>query len=301
MSDSHPDSGAEWAADAPKFPHQPQSSTAASLAQLQRLIDIVAQLRNPDGGCPWDLKQTPQSLIPYVIEEAYEVVDAIQEAAATGDQRAIAEELGDLLLQVVLQAQVAQDAGDFDLGTVAEGIADKLVRRHPHVFGDVETQDLDQIHRNWEQIKAAEKADSEDPNQLSPKLARYARSLPPLTAASKISHKAAEAGFEWENLAGVWEKFEEELGEFRHAIAQESSERQEAELGDLLFTLVNIARWQGLDPSAALQGTNRRFIQRFAQVEAAIGNTMEHRSPAELEALWQEAKARLTQADPPEA
>jgi XTP/dITP diphosphohydrolase len=284
---------------APESPNSPNSSLSASLAQLQRLIDIVAQLRNPDGGCPWDLKQTPQSLIPYVIEEAYEVVDAIQEAEVTGDQGAIAEELGDLLLQVVLQAQVAQDAGDFDLSTVAEGIADKLVRRHPHVFGDVETQDLAEIHRTWETIKAAEKADSEDPNQLSPKLTRYARSLPPLTAASKISRKAAKAGFEWENLAGVWDKFEEELGEFRHAIAHESPERQEAELGDLLFTLVNIARWQGLDPSAALQGTNRRFIQRFAQVEAAIGNTMEHRSPAELEALWQQAKAKLTQADPP--
>lgn len=263
------------------------------LEALQRLIDVVAQLRHPETGCPWDLQQTPESLIPYVIEEAYEVVDAIQ----GGNKDAIAEELGDLLLQVILQSQVAQDSGDFDLTVVANGIADKLIRRHPHVFSDVQVNNAEDVHRNWEQIKAAEKGESHDPTLLSPKLHKYSRSLPPLMAASKISQKAAKAGFEWENVEGVWDKFHEELDEFRTAIAHEPKENQVAELGDLLFTLVNIARWHNLDPSDALQGTNRRFIQRFEQVEAVAGSSLENYSLEELEAFWQQAKAKLKEVE----
>ncbi|MEM9002024.1 MAG: nucleoside triphosphate pyrophosphohydrolase [Cyanobacteria bacterium P01_F01_bin.86] len=262
------------------------------LEALKRLIDVVAQLRHPETGCPWDLQQTPESLIPYVIEEAYEVVDAIQE----GNQDEIAEELGDLLLQVVLQSQVAQDKDNFDLTVVANGIADKLIRRHPHVFGDRQADTVEAIHQNWEQIKAAEKAakgEPHDPTLLAPKLQKYSRSLPPLMAASKISQKAAKAGFEWENIEGVWDKFQEELEEFRTAIAHEPKANQVAELGDLLFTIVNIARWHDLDPSEALQGTNRRFIQRFEQVEAVAGASLENYSLEELEAFWQQAKAKL--------
>ena len=262
------------------------------LDALKRLIHVVAQLRDPETGCPWDLQQTPESLIPYVIEEAYEVVDAIQ----GGDQAAIAEELGDLLLQVVLQSQVAQDNRHFDLTVVANGIADKLIRRHPHIFGDVQANTPEDVHRNWEQIKAEEKAakgETHDPTLLSPKLHKYSRSLPPLMAASKISHKAAKAGFEWETVDGVWAKFQEELEEFRTAIAHEPKANQTAELGDLLFTLINIARWYDLDPSEALQSTNRRFIQRFEQVEAVAGKSLENYSIEELEAFWQQAKAKL--------
>ena len=262
------------------------------LKALQRLIDVIAQLRHPETGCPWDLQQTPQSLIPYVIEEAYEVVDAIQ----GGNQDAIAEELGDLLLQVVLQAQVAQDQGDFDLTAVANGIADKLIRRHPHVFGNVQVQTAEDVHLNWEQIKAAEKAakgETHDPHLLSPKLHKYSRTLPPLMAASKISQKAAKAGFEWDSVDGVWDKFHEELAEFRTAIAYEPKENQTAELGDLLFTLVNLARWYDLDPFDALQSTNRRFIQRFEHVERIAGSSLENYSLEELEAFWQQAKATL--------
>ncbi|MBD2256276.1 nucleoside triphosphate pyrophosphohydrolase [Pseudanabaena sp. FACHB-2040] len=269
-----------------------QLDRSAVLAALERLIDVVAQLRHPETGCPWDLEQTPESLIPYVIEEAYEVVDAIQ----LGEQGAIAEELGDLLLQVVLQAQVATDAGNFDLATVANGITDKLIRRHPHVFGDIEVQSVDEVHRNWEQIKAQEKGVPHEPNKLSPKLRKYSRTLPPLMAAMKISQKAAKAGFEWENIDGVWDKFHEELEEFRHALAHEPQENQEAELGDLLFSLVNIARWCDLDPAAALQGTNRRFIKRFEQVETVAGKPLTDYSLEELEALWQQAKAKLAQS-----
>jgi XTP/dITP diphosphohydrolase len=270
------------------------------LTALQKLIEVVAQLRHPSEGCPWDLEQTPETLIPYVLEEAYEVVDAIRQ----GEAEAIADELGDLLLQVVLQAQLASESGQFDLSTVAMKIADKLIRRHPHVFGDVDVKSVDEVVQNWEQIKAAEESQNNDGNSLlTPRLQRYARSLPPITAALKISQKAAGVGFEWDNVEGVWDKFQEELTELQQALASETKEEQQAELGDLLFTIINLARWYELDPEAALAGTNQRFIQRFARVEAAIAqmNAGEHgsrRSLAdysleELESLWQQAKKQL--------
>jgi XTP/dITP diphosphohydrolase len=266
---------------------------AAMLAAVQRLVEVVAQLRSPQGGCPWDLAQTPESLIPYVIEEAYEVVDAIR----SGDPTATCEELGDLLLQVVLQAQIASETDQFSLTDVAQQISAKLIRRHPHVFGDVEVQSVDDVHRNWEQIKAVEKG--EDPTvtpPLSQKLQRYARSLPPLMSGMKISQKAAAAGFEWETIDGVWDKFHEELNEFQAALAGTDKAHQEAELGDLLFTVINLARWYDLDPSAALQGTNQRFIQRLAQMEAVADRPLSTYTLEQLEQLWQQAKATLNQA-----
>jgi XTP/dITP diphosphohydrolase len=260
------------------------------LEALQQLIDVVAQLRSPEGGCPWDLAQTPQTLTPYVIEEAYEVVDAIR----SGDRDAIAEELGDLLLQVVLQAQIASEAGHFTLEDVAQGISQKLIRRHPHVFGDVQVRDAEEVHKNWEQIKAQEKGEtSAEAQRLSRKLARYARTLPPLMAGMKISQKAAAAGFEWENIEGVWAKFDEELAEFRQALEQESPVEQQAELGDLLFTLINVARWYKLDPSQGLQETNLRFLQRLSKMEAFADRPLEDYTLNELETLWQQAKAQL--------
>ncbi|MCM0589504.1 MAG: nucleoside triphosphate pyrophosphohydrolase [Gloeotrichia echinulata GP01] len=263
-----------------------------TLAALQELIDIVAKLRSPDGGCPWDLAQTAQTLTPYVIEEAYEVVDAIK----SGDKKAIAEELGDLLLQVVLQAQIAGESGDFSLQEVAEGISQKLIRRHPHVFGDVSVASVDEVRQNWEQIKAAEKGEAPpDAQNLSTKLSRYRRTLPPLTAAMKISQKAADVGFEWENIAGVWDKFHEELGEFQQALAEESPEAQQAELGDLLFATIQLARWYHLDPSVGLQGTNERFIQRLQKMEAVADRPLSDYSLEELENLWQQAKAQIAQ------
>lgn len=266
------------------------AASPTTVESLQRLIEVVAQLRSPNGGCPWDLAQTPESLMPYVIEEAYEVVDAIRH----GDAAEVADELGDLLLQVVLQAQVAQDMNRFTLQDVAEAIATKLIRRHPHVFGDTSVADVAEVRHNWDAIKAAEAG---NPAALTPKLRKYARSLPPLMATGKISQKAAKAGFEWDDVEGVWDKFHEELDEFHHALQHESKERQQAELGDLLFTLVNIARWYDIDPSEALQSTNTRFINRLAQVEAAIAQqgdrAMADCSIEELEQLWQAAKAKL--------
>ena len=263
------------------------------LSAVQQLVEVVAQLRSPNGGCPWDLAQTPETLISFVIEEAYETVDAIR----SGDSTAICEELGDLLLQVVLQAQIASETNQFDLQTVAQGITDKLIRRHPHVFGDVEVQSLEDLHRNWEKIKALEKGEDPDVEPpLSKKLSRYGRSLPPIMASLKISQKAAKAGFEWETVDGVWDKFTEELAEFKEAISSEDKAHQESELGDLLFTVVNLARWYDLDPSAALQGTNQRFIQRLQLMEAIGDRPLENYTLAELETLWQQAKTTLKQS-----
>jgi XTP/dITP diphosphohydrolase len=271
-------------------PNVESSDASANLIAMQHLIDVVAKLRSPDGGCPWDLEQTPKSLIPYVIEEAYEVVDAIQ----NGDSKAIAEELGDLLLQVVLQSQIASETNQFAIAEVAEGIAQKLIRRHPHVFGDLKTENMEQIHQNWERIKAEEKGeDLATTQKLSYKLKRYARSLPPLTAGMKISQKAAANGFEWENADGVWAKFHEELDELRHALEHESKENQQAELGDLLFTLINVARWYDLDPSAALQSTNRKFIQRVEVIETSCDRPINTFTAEELDNLWKLAKEQL--------
>ena len=264
----------------------------AILDALQRLIEVVARLRSPDGGCPWDLAQTPKTLIPYVIEEAYEVVDALQ----SGDKKAIAEELGDLLLQVVLQTQIASEHRDFTLEDVANGITEKLIRRHPHVFADVEVNSAAEVNQNWEQIKAAEKGETPAQTKLlSRKLKRYARSLPPLMAGMKISTKAAAAGFEWENIEGVWSKFEEELSEFKAALATADKAHQQEELGDLLFTIINLARWYDLSPFDGLQGTNRRFIQRLEVMEQFADRPLTDCNLDELEFLWQQAKQKLHQ------
>jgi len=262
----------------------PDNST---LTALQDLITTVAQLRSRPGGCPWDLAQTPESLIPYVIEEAYEVADAIR----GGDPEAIAEELGDLLLQVVLQAQIASEKGGFDLQVVAEKINQKLIRRHPHVFGEVQVADAAEVKQNWDQIKEEEKAAKGEATQtLSSKLDRYARTLPPLTAAMKISQKAAAVGFEWSDIQGVWAKFHEELGEFEEALQIGDRAHQEAELGDMLFSLTQLARWYKLNPTEALQGTNQRFVQRFSKIEEMIDRPITDYSLEELEKFWQQAK-----------
>lgn len=261
-----------------------------SLDALQKLIEVVAQLRSPEGGCPWDLAQTQASLTPYIIEEAYEVVDAIK----TADSSAICEELGDLLLQIVLQAQIASESNQFTLAEIAQGIGEKLIRRHPHVFGDLEVHSIEQVHQNWEQIKAREKGQTpEQTQQLSYKLEKYARTLPPLVAGMKISRKAADVGFEWDSIEGVWQKFHEELGEFHHALKHETPAEQQAELGDLLFVIINLARWYDLDPEAALHETNHRFVRRFSKLEQACDRPLSDYSVEELETIWQQIKREL--------
>jgi XTP/dITP diphosphohydrolase len=261
------------------------------LGALAELVAVVARLRDPESGCPWDQEQTHASLVPYVLEEAHEVADAIRH----GDDAHLAEELGDLLLQVVLHAQIASEAGRFDLAQIARGISAKLVRRHPHVFAGA-------VRASWEAIKEEERAGAgagipSSASPLSDRLAGKVRGQPSLAGAMTISRKAAAAGFEWDDLNGVWAKVHEELDELKEAVAEAQTSgdtaHAEEELGDLLFTLVNVARWCGLDPEAGLAGTNRRFLDRFSRVEAALGGNLKGRSIQELEGLWREAKARI--------
>jgi len=266
-----------------------RATTDPTLAALAELIAVVAQLRDPEGGCPWDLEQTHASLAPYVLEEAHEVADAIR----NGNDTHLAEELGDLLLQVILHAQIASEAGRFDLEQIVRGLSTKLVRRHPHVFGGEAA--------TWEEIKAAERADREgdtpSASPLTDRLAGKVRGQPALAGAMTISKKAAAAGFEWNDMEGVWKKLNEELDELKEAVAEgwvsgDNAHAQE-ELGDVLFTLVNVGRWCGLDPEAGLEGTNRRFLDRFSRVEAALGGDLQGRSIHELEELWKQAKAQI--------
>jgi XTP/dITP diphosphohydrolase len=274
----------------------------ASLEALGELVAIVARLRDPKGGCPWDLAQTHASLIPYVLEEAHEVADAIRR----GDDDHLADELGDLLLQVVLHARIASEAGRFDLAAVARAIAAKLVRRHPHVFDpDAEpADDPEAVRRSWEAIKAAERherqrsaagpgAPPQSASPLSDRLAEKVRGQPALAGAMTISRKAAAAGFEWDAIEGVWAKVQEELDELREAVASGDRAHAQEELGDVLFTLVNVARWCGLDPEEGLAGTNRRFLDRFSRVESALGGDLGGRGLAELEGHWRAAKAQI--------
>ena len=261
---------------------------------MHDLVGVVAQLRDPNQGCPWDLKQTHQTLIPYLLEEAHEVVDAIRH----GDDRHLQEELGDLLLQVVLHAQLAQEQKRFDLDAVARGISDKLIHRHPHVFGDAEAFDSEAVSVNWEIIKAAEKAERgeipfESTSPLSDQLASKIRGQPALAGAMTLSRKAAKAGFEWDDIKGVWGKVHEELEELKEAVASGDQQHAQEELGDLLFTLVNVARWCDIKPEEGLASTNQRFLDRFSRVEAALGGQLQGHSISELEALWQQAKLAI--------
>ena len=274
-------------------------SSTPTLAALAELIAVVARLRDPEGGCPWDREQTHASLVPYVLEEAHEVADAIRH----GDDQHLAEELGDLLLQVVLHAQIASEEGRFDLAGIAAGLSAKLVRRHPHVFAEAEAGDSAAVKQLWEAIKTEEQNQGRSTealtsaSPLSTRLAGKVRGQPALAGAMTISKKAAAAGFEWDGIDGVWEKVHEELDELKEAVdeARASGDQAHAqeELGDLLFTLVNVARWCGIDPEAGLAGTNRRFLDRFSRVEAALGGDLGGRSIQELEGLWQQAKAQI--------
>ena len=270
----------------------PSSTAPQNPDPMRRLEEVVARLRDPQGGCPWDLEQTHQSLVPYVLEEAHEVADAIR----YGDDSHLKEELGDLLLQVVLHARIAGEDNRFDLNAVAEAISAKLIRRHPHVFADGEASDSEAVRRSWEAIKAAERGEQiPSASPLSDQLAGKVRGQPALAGAMTISKKAAKAGFEWDDMAGVWDKVHEELDELKEAVASSDKAHAQEELGDLLFTLVNVARWCGIDPESGLAGTNHRFLDRFSRVEAALEGNLQGRSIKELEGLWQQAKAAIRQ------
>ena len=259
------------------------------------LLRIMARLRDPDGGCPWDVEQNFSSIAPYTIEEAYEVADAIEQ----GDMDGLKGELGDLLLQVVFHAQMAREAGHFDYADVVHGIAEKMVVRHPHVFGDGSVADADAQTKAWEDQKAAERAEkAAAAGRTLSVLDDVARGLPALMRAEQLQKRAARVGFDWPDAAPVFDKVREELDEVRDVIDDGADPtRLEDELGDLLFTCVNLARKLGTDPETALRGTIAKFERRFRAVEdmaAKDGKTLKDMDIDGLEAMWVKAKA----ADP---
>lgn len=260
-----------------------------------RLIEIMAALRDPESGCPWDIEQNFATIAPYTIEEAHEVAEAI----ARNDMVDLRDELGDLLLQVVYHARMAEEAGAFAFPDVVEAITAKLIRRHPHVFGDEDARAAGAAKANWERIKAEEKAarraergGADDPLGL---LSSVGRGLPPLMRALKLQEKASTVGFDWHDPKAVLAKLREEIGEVEEVLAEPfpSKDRLEDEIGDLLFVVVNLARHLNVNPEEALRGTNAKFEVRFAAIEAALarqGRTPSEASLEEMEALWQEAK-----------
>jgi tetrapyrrole methylase family protein/MazG family protein len=249
------------------------------------LLHVMAHLRNPDGGCPWDREQTPETLRRYLLEETYEVLDAI----GGGDPLAYADELGDLLLQVVFHAQLARERGEFTMRDILRSIVSKLVRRHPHVFGDVVAKDAADVLFNWAAIKKVEKGAEERTSILD----GVPRSMPSLMRAQEISRRAAKAGFEWESIDGVFAKLDEEIQELRDAIASDNADEIEAELGDLLFTAVNLARFRKVDAESALGAMVERFKARFHNIEGYAlreGRALADLSLDEMEAVWQASK-----------
>ena len=260
----------------------PATDKQQRLKEWQTFRSVIATLRSPEG-CPWDREQTHESLMPYLLEEAHELLQAIDEQ----DDEAIAEELGDVLLQVFLHAQIGQDNGYFQLEDVLEAISAKMIRRHPHVFGDTEVTGSDEVVSNWQAIKAQEKP------AFGSLLDGEERFSSALTTSYNYQKKAAKAGFTWPDAAGAWEKFEEELQEFRDELANGSKDQQLDELGDLLFTLVNIARFYGLSPEQAMVQANRKFRSRFSFVEKKVNEgtgRFDDYTLEQLDNFWNEAK-----------
>lgn len=254
-----------------------------NLASPHGMAAISARLRAPDG-CPWDRKQTHLTLRPYLLEEAYETVDAIEHGTSSD----LAEELGDLLLQVILHAQFAAEEGEFDLTDVYRSIAAKIVRRHPHVFGEVTADGVDQVVRNWETIKGEERVERGE--ERADAFGGIARALPAMPGSREIQERASALGWDWDAIAGVWEKVEEELEELRSA---STDEEMLHELGDVLFALVNLGRWMKIDPEEALRAANHRWIARYRSVErlaAERGVDLAALSLAEKDLLWDEVK-----------
>jgi MazG family protein len=260
-------------------------SDARRVESFARLVEIMARLRGP-GGCPWDREQTPESLRPYLLEEVYEVLEAID----GGDADAVRDELGDLLLQVVFQSQLAAEAGRFTVDDVARAISEKLVRRHPHVFGDVQVRDADEVMRNWKRIKAEERRSKGEDGDV---LAGVPAALPALLRAEQLGEKAGHVGLDWPDAAGVLVKIHEEQRELEAAMAAGDRPAIERELGDVLLALASLARHLGISSEMALRAANDRFAERVRRMEAdarARGVSLAELGPDELDRLWQAAK-----------
>ncbi len=262
------------------------------LKNTQQLLDLMAQLRHPETGCPWDVKQDFVSLVPYVIEEAYEVVDAIER----NDLDELRNELGDLLLQVVFHSQIASELGHFTFEEVSEAICDKLVRRHPHVFGDAVFANDAERHQAWEQAKADERQEKSKATEQTSVLDGVPASLPALLECEKIQNRAANFGFDWISVEPVFDKVQEELDEVKEAWLSGDQAHIEEEIGDLLLVTVNLARHLKINPELALKHSTQKFSKRFQYIEqqvAASGRDLRDCELAELDAYWDEAKIAL--------
>lgn len=252
--------------------------------EFKKLADVVAALRAPTG-CPWDREQDHKTLKKYLIEESYEVIDAID----SGSPSKLEEELGDLLLQVLLHAQIASEQGEYDIADVCERIRKKLIRRHPHVFGQVEVAGVEDVLHNWEEIKSKEPGREE----ITSAIGEVPKSLPALMRAMKISKRAARTGFEWPNIEGVMDKLREETAELEQAIASGDNERVKSEIGDALFTIVNIARWANVDAEESLSEMLERLKARFTAIEdhaKSIGKQINDLTIEEMDEIWNKAK-----------
>ncbi|MDP1628025.1 nucleoside triphosphate pyrophosphohydrolase [Parvibaculum sp.] len=262
--------------------------TTPDAGKIDALLEIMARLRDPDGGCPWDLEQSYATIAPYTIEEAYEVADAIEQ----GDMEGLKDELGDLLLQVVFHAQMAKEDGTFDFADVVRAICEKMIRRHPHVFGNEEQRDAGAVKGRWEEIKAEEKAAKGTVSTSI--LDDVPHALPALSRAVKLQNRAARVGFDWPDTSQVIDKLNEEMLELSAEVAKGGdADRLEDEIGDLLFVYANLARHLKVDPEAALRRANAKFRRRFGRIEeklAAEGRKPEQSTLEEMDALWNEAK-----------
>lgn len=258
------------------------------MKSIQKLLEVMSRLRDPQSGCPWDLAQSFETIAPYTIEEAYEVADAI----ARNDTDDLKDELGDLLFQVVFHSQMASEKGHFDFDEVATGIAEKMVRRHPHVFGEGGARSAREVEGSWEAIKERERSVQDDGSAL----AGVARALPALKRAQKLGKRAGRVGFDWPDRQGVRAKIEEELDELEQAVGVRDAAGIEEEMGDLLFAVVNLARHLDIDPEKSLSGANRKFERRFRDMEAAINNDGKRLKGLPLALLdqeWRAAKERV--------
>ncbi len=260
---------------------------------FDELVNVMARLRAP-GGCPWDREQTYASLAQYLLEETYETFDAIAEADQTGETQNLTEELGDVLLQVVFHSTIAAEREDFTIDEVVKGVSNKLILRHPHVFGDKNLETADDVLNNWDELKKAERAASGKIEKVNDSiLDEVSLNFPALLEGLKISKKAAKVGFDWENTAQIFEKLDEETGELKKAIEEKNKENIGEEIGDLLFVIVNLARKLGVEPETALKRTNRKFRQRFKFIETELKNaekTFAESDLEEMDKLWNKAK-----------